>query len=87
MKSPSMRQASAGGAKEREPDALGEVLRFQERVFERRGCEELEGVDWRWGRNSFLSRMLVGLRLGLRDEMATYFMKVEMRGVRSSLES
>ena len=91
MKSQIICQASAGGAKERRLDALGEVLRLQERVFERRGCdkrcEELEGVDWRRGQPGCPSRMLMGLHLGSRDEMATFFMKVEMRGVWSSLES
>ena len=91
MKSQIICQASAGGAKERRLDALGEVLRLEERIFERRGygkrCEELEGVDWRWSRPGCPSRMVVDLYLGSSDEMATSFMKVEMRGVWSSLES
>ena len=88
---PRMCQASAGDAKERRLDVLGEVLRLQERIFERRGCgkscEELGGVDWRWSRPGCPSRVVVDLHLGSRDELATYFMKVEMRGVWFSLES
>ena len=72
-------------------DALGKVLRIQGHIFQWRGCgkscEELEGVDWCWSRPGGLSRMLVDLHLGSSDEMAIYFMKVDMRGVWSSLES